>query len=126
MSRHAPIHLLLVALCWPPLVSRAAPAVAANPSLARPNILFILTDDQRWDTMSCSGNFPIKTPNMDALAADGVRFRNMFVTTSICAASRASILTGLHERTHRYTFGTNPITPEHARISYPRVLRDAG
>ncbi|HEX8914500.1 MAG TPA: sulfatase [Humisphaera sp.] len=102
-----------------------APRPAAAPA-ARPNVLFILTDDQRWDAVGYAKAFPIKTPNIDRLAADGVRFNNMFVTTAICAASRASILTGLHERTHRYTFGTNPITAPHVAASYPKVLRDAG
>jgi arylsulfatase A-like enzyme len=92
----------------------------------RPNILFILTDDQRWDMMGCAGNTIIQTPNLDALAKDGVRFRNMFVTTAICAASRASIFTGLYERTHRYTFNTKPITNDHVAISYPALLKKAG
>src|SRR2546430_15919354 len=59
----------------------------------RPNIVFILTDDQRFDAMHCAGNGLIQTPNIDRLAAEGVRFRNHFVTTSICCVSRASILT---------------------------------
>jgi arylsulfatase A-like enzyme len=76
--------------------------------------------------MGCAGNPVIKTPHLDALAKDGVRFDNAFVTTAICAASRASILTGLYERTHRYTFGTKPITAEHVAISYPVLMRKAG
>jgi arylsulfatase A-like enzyme len=92
----------------------------------RPNIVFILADDMRWDALGCAGNSIIQTPHLDALAADGVRFKNAFVTTSICAASRASILTGLYERTHRYTFGTKPITAEHTALSYPVLLRKAG
>jgi arylsulfatase A-like enzyme len=91
-----------------------------------PNIVFILADDMRWDMMGCAGNKIIKTANLDALAKEGVRFENFFVTTSICAASRASLLTGLYERTHRYTFGTKPITAEHVGISYPVQLRKAG
>ena len=102
----------------------AIPAPAAEPP--RLNIVFLLADDMRWDAMGCAGNPIIKTPNLDALAQDGVRFTNAFVTTSICAASRASILTGLYERTHRYTFGTKPITAEHVATSYPVLLRKAG
>lgn len=116
------LSLVLLAAASP--LVRAAPA-AGKPA-TRPNILFVLADDQRWDTLSCSGTFPIKTPNVDSLAAGGVRFPNAFVTTAICAASRATILTGLYERTHRYTFGTNPIPAAQARVAYPRVLRDAG
>jgi arylsulfatase A-like enzyme len=95
-------------------------------SADRPNVVFLLADDMRWDMMGCAGNKVIQTPNLDALAKDGTRFRNMFVTTAICAASRASLLTGLYERTHRYTFNTRPITDEHLAISYPVLLRQAG
>ncbi len=92
----------------------------------RPNILFILVDDQRNDTLGCAGHPILKTPVIDSLAEKGVRFRNAFVTTSICAASRASLFTGLHERTHGFTFGTPPISAEHAGSSYPALLRQAG
>ena len=109
------------------LVVNGALTGTARPADAdRPSIVFILADDLRWDMMGCAGNSIIKTPQLDALAKDGVRFSNAFVTTSICAASRASILTGLYERTHRYTFGTKPITAEHVAISYPVLLRKAG
>src|SRR4051794_26842955 len=68
----------------------------------RPNFLFVYTDDQRWDAMSVvqreqgeRGRYPwFKTPNMDRIAAEGVRFRNAFVTLSLCAPSRATFLTG--------------------------------
>lgn len=92
----------------------------------RPNIVLLIADDMRWDMMGCAGNSIIKTPHLDAMARTGIRFTNAFVTTSICAASRASILTGLYERTHRYTFGTKPISEPHLRISYPMLLRQAG
>lgn len=95
-------------------------------AVERPNIVLLLADDMRWDMMGCAGNTIIQTPHLDALAAEGVRFTNAFVTTSICAASRASILTGLYERTHRYTFGTKPITANHIAFSYPVLLRQAG
>jgi arylsulfatase A-like enzyme len=63
---------------------------------------------------------------MDDLAKKGVRFENMFVTTSICAASRATLFTGLYERTHKFTFGTPPIAPKYCDASYPALLRAAG
>ena len=93
---------------------------------ARPNILFILADDQRNDELGCAGDAHIKTPNIDRLAARGVRFANMFVTTSICAASRASIFTGLTERSHGYTFEKPPVCLDDVATSYPALLKKAG
>lgn len=91
-----------------------------------PNILFILTDDQRWDAMGYAGNTIIETPEMDCLAREGMYFRNAFSSTPISAASRASILTGLYERTHGYTFGKGPLKEEFASISYPVQLKKRG
>jgi arylsulfatase A-like enzyme len=93
---------------------------------ARPNFLFIVTDDQRFDTLGCAGNAIIRTPNVDRLAGEGVRFDRAFVTTPICAASRASILTGTYERTHTYTFTKPPLARAFTDISFPVRLRRAG
>ena len=79
-----------------------------------------------WLQMGAAGHPILETPTMDQLAAEGVRFTNAFVTTSICAASRATILTGLYERSHRFTFGTPPLTRELTDRGYAAVLRDAG
>ena len=92
----------------------------------RPNILFFLVDDQRNDLISCAGHPIIQTPTIDNLAENGIRFTNAFVTTSICAASRASILTGLYESRHSYTFGKNPIKTEFMSNSYPFLLKKSG
>lgn len=98
----------------------------AKETVPPPNIIFILTDDHRWDAMHCAGNEIIYTPNLDRLAHDGIRFQNAFVTTPICAASRASILTGLYERTHDYTFTKPPIAPDLLKVTYPYLLRKSG
>ena len=108
------------------LTVMAGESVSSWLAADQPNIIFFLADDQRFDLMGCAGHEIIQTPAMDRLASDGVRFRNAFVTTSICAASRASFLTGLHERTHRYTFGTPPLAGSFCQESYPAVLRRAG
>ncbi|GAB3217598.1 sulfatase [Algoriphagus aestuariicola] len=92
----------------------------------QPNIIFILTDDQRWDALGFAGNEIIQTPEMDKLAEQGTYFENAFVTTPICAASRASILTGLYERTHGYTFGQGDIKEPFMAQSYPVELKRAG
>lgn len=92
----------------------------------KPNIIFILTDDQRWDALGIAGNTLVQTPEMDALARSGAYFKHAFSTTPICAASRASILTGLHERTHGYTFQKPVLKKPYADIIYPRLFRDNG
>ena len=92
----------------------------------RPNIIFILTDDQRWDALGVAGNPIVQTPEMDALANAGTYFKNAFSTTPICAASRASILTGLYERTHGYTFQKPRLKQPYADIIYPKLLKESG
>ncbi|HAF59081.1 MAG TPA: acetylglucosamine-6-sulfatase [Opitutae bacterium] len=66
----------------------------------RPNVVFILTDDQRADALSCMGHPHLKTPRIDLLADEGALFKNHFCTTSLCSPSRASILGGLYAHTH--------------------------
>jgi N-sulfoglucosamine sulfohydrolase len=68
---------------------------AAHAAAAKRNVILFVTDDQSQD-MGCYGNHVVKTPNMDALAADGTRFTHAFCTTASCSASRSVILTGLH------------------------------
>lgn len=101
-------------------------APTVEPEDPRPNLIFILTDDQRFDALGYAGNTLIHTPEMDALAEAGTYFNNAMVTTPICAASRASILTGLYERTHRYDFSSPGIAPEFMEVSYPTLLRKQG
>ena len=92
----------------------------------KPNILFFLVDDQRDDVMSCAGHPVVQTPTVDKLAENGIRFTNAFVTTSICAASRASIFTGLYESKHNFTFRKPPIKMDFITQSYPYLLRQSG
>ena len=92
----------------------------------KPNIIFILTDDQRWDALGIAGNKIIQTPQMDTLATSGTYFKNAFSTTPICAASRASILTGLYERTHGYTFQKPKLRAPYAEMIYPKIFKDHG
>lgn len=76
------------------LVLLASGAAATRPNI--PNILLIVADDHGTDALGCYGNPVIKTPNLDALAADGTRFTHAFCTTASCSPSRSVILTGLH------------------------------
>jgi arylsulfatase A-like enzyme len=91
-----------------------------------PNIIFLLTDDQRWDTMGCMGNEIIQTPNMDRLAAEGTLFTNNFITTSICAPSRVSILTGQYQRRHGIDDFSKEFSPDAWQQTYPMLLRNNG
>lgn len=92
----------------------------------KPNIIFILTDDHRAEALGYAGNKYAHTPEMDKLAKEGVYFKKALVTTPICAASRASILSAMHERSHRYTFQTGDIRQEYMENAYPKVLKKAG
>ncbi len=92
----------------------------------KPNIIFILTDDQRFDAIGYAGNKFVETPQMDDLAKSGTYFNMAIVTTPICAASRASILTGLHERAHNFNFQTGNIREEYMANSYPTLLKNNG
>ncbi|AWX43704.1 putative sulfatase YidJ [Flagellimonas maritima] len=91
-----------------------------------PNIIFLLTDDQRWDALGYAGNSDIITPNLDTLAAESVYFKNAYVTTSICAVSRASILTGQYARRHNIWGFAKNFSEEQLQNTYPLLLRKAG
>jgi arylsulfatase A-like enzyme len=102
-------------------------ADAAKPVTAgKPNILFILTDDQRWNALGCMGDTNILTPNIDRLAREGVLFQNHFVTTSICCCSRASIFTGQNMLRHGIGDFATPFTPAQWSETYPAQLRAHG
>lgn len=90
----------------------------------RPNILFMLTDDQRWDAIGLGGSKHLQTPHMDRLGQEGVYFRNAFCTTSLCSPSRASILSGLYAHSHGVV---DNFTEYPAQLkSFPMVLQAAG
>jgi arylsulfatase A-like enzyme len=93
---------------------------------AAPNVVFVLTDDQRADAVGYHPNslLGIKTPHIDRLATEGARFENMFVTTSLCSPSRASFLSGTYTHTHgvRDNFTDYP----HQLQSFPLLLQKAG
>jgi len=92
---------------------------------ARPrNIIFVLSDDHRHDFLGCAGHPWLQTPHLDRMAAEGVRFRNAFVTTSLCSPSRASILTGLYMHAHGVRDNFQPLPPNLA--TFPKSLRAAG
>lgn len=102
-------------------------ALTVQARAERPNLIFILTDDQRYDTLGCTGNTFIQTPNLDQLAADGTLFANASVNSAICTPSRACYFLGQYERCHGINFNSGTsMKPEAWAKSYPMLLRKAG
>jgi N-acetylglucosamine-6-sulfatase len=110
------IALLLGPISW----SRAA-----APS-ARPNIVFILVDDLRWDDPGYAGHPFVKTPHIDRIAREGVAFANAFATTPLCSPSRATILTGLYAHSHGIIDNTDRSAATHRLVTFPLLLQQAG
>jgi N-acetylglucosamine-6-sulfatase len=86
-------------------------ALAARPGTAPRNVVFILSDDHRWDAMSVMGHPVVQTPHMDRMARGGAHVKNAFVTTALCSPSRASILTGTYAHRHGVVDNFTPIPP---------------
>jgi arylsulfatase A-like enzyme len=105
------------------LVFACCSSLLAEPP-EHPNVLFILCDDIRWDHLSCAGHPYLKTPNIDRIANEGVHFRNMFCTTSLCSPSRASIISGLYAHTHGVTNNFTEFPND--LPSFPKSLQKAG
>ncbi|HEY7515592.1 MAG TPA: sulfatase, partial [Vicinamibacteria bacterium] len=114
---------LLVAALVATVPSTAGKAADAATARARPNIVFVLVDDLRWDEM----DYPfVRLPNMERLAREGVRFANAFVTTPLCSPSRASFLTGQYAHRHGILDNTDRSPRSHELVTFPRLLHDAG
>ena len=106
--------------------------LAVSAAERKPNFLFVYTDDQRWDAMGVvqreqgeRARFPwFQTPNMDRLAAEGVRFRNAFVTLSLCAPSRAAFLTGRYNHLNGVANNHTPFPTNN--VTHASLMRAAG
>ncbi|MAT72405.1 MAG: sulfatase [Planctomycetaceae bacterium] len=101
-----------------------AALLAATDAAARPNILFIFSDDHAYQAIGAYGSVLNETPNIDRIAADGVRFDRCYVTNSICGPSRACILTGKYS--HLNGFRKNGDKFDGAQQTFPKLLQEAG
>lgn len=100
---------------------------AQTDSKEKPNFIFILTDDHRYDLLGSSGNELVKTPHLDQLAQEGILFENAHVTSAICTPSRISILLSQFERKHSVNFNSGTSVSEEAwNESYPVVMKNNG
>jgi N-acetylglucosamine-6-sulfatase len=121
-------------LRWPPPSWSSRPRWTRGPSPCDPapagpgqprNIVFVLTDDHRYDALGfLKGQSFIETPNLDALARQGVHLKNAFVTTALCSPSRASILTGQYAHQHRVVDNSNAVPDD--LVFFPQYLQAAG
>ena len=93
---------------------------------SRPNIVYLMADDQNFGSVGIYGNSEVQTPNMDKLGMDGVIFDRHYNTTAICMASRANVMTGMYEYKTGTNFGHGDMTAEIWSKSYPILLREAG
>lgn len=121
-------YLLALLLAAAPLAAFVPVPQEVSPEKvagAKPrNVVFILTDDHRYDAMSFMGHPLARTPHMDAMAGNGVHLKNALVTTSLCSPSRASILTGLYTFRHRVIDNQRPIPA--GTLYFPQYLQKAG
>jgi arylsulfatase A-like enzyme len=122
-----PMKLLLLtaALLLMPAQGRSADETPVR-ERKRPNIVVVLVDDLRWDEIGCAGHPFVRTPNIDRIASEGVRFRNAFCTTPLCSPVRACLLTGLHTHHHGILDNTNRSKQSHRLKTFPRALQRAG
>jgi len=90
----------------------------------RPNILFIMTDQQRFDCLGANGNPLIQTPNLDALATRSANLTNMFVQAPVCVPSRVTFFTGRYPHAHRNRVNNTPLSDTETLM--PAYLKDAG
>ena len=107
-----PFSLILLIAIWPSLL--AFESSADEPSAAsKPNVIFILMDDMGYSDISCYGAKTVKTPNIDRLAAEGLRFTDFHAAASICSPSRAAFLTGAYPQRAGLYLGINPNREAH-------------
>jgi len=99
----------------------AAAALAAS---ARPNILFVMVDEMRWDAMGCEKHPVVRTPNLDQLAREGVRFASSYTVSPVCSPARACVFTGRYAHVNGVTM--NGVPAHNHEIFLPSVLRHHG
>ena len=122
MKRYLPfIGFLALAAC-------TRPADEGTPTIAdtRPNIVFVLVDDLRWDELGAAGHDYVETPSIDRIAREGAYFQRAFTTTPLCSPARASFLTGLYPHTNGITDNLARNEQSHRLETFPKMLNAAG
>lgn len=114
------LMIMIIGLLLPSLVS------FKKKQEEKPNIIFLLADDLRYNSLGSMGNSIVKTPNLDRLASHGTLFKNAYVTTSICSMSRASILSGQYAARHRILDFNTDFTDSARMNNFPALLKRNG
>ncbi len=121
-TKHLPIAAAIILL----VLGSPGPAQTDQSKPARPNIVFILIDDLRWDELGIAGHPFIKTPQIDRIGKEGALFRNAFMTTPLCSPSRAGFLTGQYAHTHGITDNVDRSAASHRLVTFPLLLHQSG
>ena len=121
----------LASLLTAPFLFRAGPGFSSA-NTSRPNIIFIMADDLGYADLSCYGRPDFKTPHIDRLAAEGMRFTQAYANSAVCSATRTALITGRYQ--YRLPVGLEEplahpdqhigLPPEHPTL--PSILRGAG
>jgi len=132
MSKFDPCwgNVLRTALCWLTattwLATPAAETTGSHPPAPRrPSIIFILADDLGYGDLGCYGQTKIKTPNLDKLAAEGIRFTDFYAGSTVCAPSRCALMTGLHTG-HAWIRGNGTLALRPGDLTVAELLKNAG
>src|SRR5581483_6873691 len=113
------------------LFAAVSPGFCDNTPARKPNIIFLLADDLGYGDLGCFGQKKIRTPNLDGMAAEGIRFTQHYAGTAVCAPSRCVLLTGLHPG-HSFIPDNREVKPEGqfplaaGTVTLPRLLQEQG
>ncbi len=122
MKKRRNLLLIVTVFLWVPLFFLSF----RKKQEQKPNIILFLADDLRYNSLGCMGNSIVKAPAIDRLASQGTLFKNAFVTTSICAISRASIFSGLYATRHRIFDFKTAFTDSARQFNFPAILKQNG
>ena len=121
------VSLVAPAMAFSSTMSNCEGASKSATNKNRPNIIFLLTDDQRDNSLGIMGHPWVKTPNLDNIVKNGIRFSNAYIAEPVCSPSRVSFFTGMHERIHGVGFTSSyKLNEEQWSKTYPVLLRKKG
>src|SRR5258705_10849040 len=117
--------ILIASVLWTAAGERKPITLGEQVTPKKPNIIFIMADDLGYGDLGCYGQTKIKTPNIDRLAAEGIRFTSCYAGSTVCAPSRCALMTGLHTG-HGTIRGNSAMALQPSDVTLAEVLRSAG